>query len=427
MAVSGGRDSHTARLEQELQAARRVSEALYRHVNIDDLVEEALLTALEVLGADAGSVLLFDRESDQLVFRHVIGKKANLLKGTAIPSDQGIAGTVFTTGEPYLTTDARKDSHHLSSVDQSTGYETRDMIAVPLKRWEGDPIGVLEVLNKREGRLEKDDLAILTIIAALSAAAIEQARLFEETKLAQMVRLLAEIGHDVSNLLTPVICGVGLLEASLADFFNSLSEKDAKSAKAMRQLCDDVLGLLRTNSRRIQEQVKEMGNCVKGLSTPPVFGSCRVAQVVQNVFDTLRLLATENGIALQSEGLDELPSILADERRLYLAFYNLVNNAIPEVPQGGRITVGGKANPSGDAVEVSVVDTGRGMSPEIRDRLFTPQAISRKRGGTGLGTKIVKDVVVAHGGQITVASEEGKGTTFLIRLPVRPPQAKSKA
>ncbi len=416
------RDLHSSRSEQELQAARRVSEALSRHVNIDELVEEALLTALEVVEADAGSVLLYDPQTDQLVFRHVIGDKANLLKGTAIPSDQGIAGTVFTTGEPYVTTDARQDAHHLGTVDQSTGYQTRDMIAVPLKRWEGSPVGVLEVLNKRGGRLGEHDLSILTIIAALSAAAIEQARLFEETKLAQMVRLLADIGHDVSNLLTPVICGVGLLESNLTDFFNSLPEKDAAQAKSMRQLCDDVLGLLRTNSRRIQEQVKEMANCVKGLSTPPVFGSCQVALVVQHVLDTLRLLATENGIRLCAEGLDDLPSIMADERRLYLAFYNLVNNAIPEVPQGGTITVQGRKDPSEEAVEVSVADTGRGMPPEIRDRLFTPHAISRKQGGTGLGTKIVGDVVAAHGGQITVESKEGEGTTFVIRLPIHPPK-----
>ena len=99
--------------------------------------------------------------------------------------------------------------------------------------------------------------------------------------------------------------------------------------------------------------------------------------------------------------------------------YNLVNNAIPEVPTGGSVTVHGTLIDGGTTVCISVSDTGRGMPPEIRDSLFSDSAISRKRGGTGLGTKIVKDVVDAHGGTITVDSEEGVGTTFHVRLPVR--------
>ncbi len=69
---------------------------------------------------------------------------------------------------------------------------------------------------------------------------------------------------------------------------------------------------------------------------------------------------------------------------------------------------------------LSVIDNGRGMPAELRDSLFTSSVVSRKAGGTGLGTKIIKDVVDAHGGQITVESWEGVGTTFHIRLPIDP-------
>ena len=113
--------------------------------------------------------------------------------------------------------------------------------------------------------------------------------------------------------------------------------------------------------------------------------------------------------------------ILADENRLFNAFYNLVNNAIPEVPAGGFITIRGSARPDARVVLLEVADTGRGMSPEVRARLFTARAISSKAGGTGLGTKIVKDVVDAHGGQVTVDSEKGQGTTFHLLLPFHPP------
>jgi signal transduction histidine kinase len=78
-------------------------------------------------------------------------------------------------------------------------------------------------------------------------------------------------------------------------------------------------------------------------------------------------------------------------------------------------------------VLLEFADTGCGMPPEVRERLFTTRTLSRKTGGTGLGTKIVKDVVDSHGGQITVDSEVGRGTTFHILLPISPPNYAASA
>ena len=142
-------------------------------------------------------------------------------------------------------------------------------------------------------------------------------------------------------------------------------------------------------------------------------------EVVEAVFKILRTFAGEKQVSLRIEGLHLLPPIMADEQRLFNAFYNLVNNAIPEVPEGGSITVRGEMK-SADWVLLTVADTSRGMPPEIRDSLLTARAISRKPGGIGLGTKIVKDAVDAHNGKITVESQEGVGTTFSLTLPLDP-------
>ena len=135
---------------------------------------------------------------------------------------------------------------------------------------------------------------------------------------------------------------------------------------------------------------------------------------------TLRVTAGQRHVAFQTENLESLPAIQADERRLFNAFYNLINNAIHEVPAGGSITVRGRAEPESKALVLSVTDTGRGMPSEVREKLFTGSVTSRKTGGTGLGTKIVKDVVDAHRGHIRVESQEGLGTTFHLTLPVDP-------
>ena len=407
--------------DRELEAVRRISETLFQHTDLDDLVETALRTAVKEVGAEAGSVLLADFDAQQLIFHYSIGKKP-VPRGTAIPWDQGIAGTVFQSGKPAILGDVKTSGRHYAGVDQRTGFTTRDMITLPLKRWEGEPIGVLNVLNKRHGTLGEHDLALLTIVSAFAALAIQQSRLFEEAKKAEVVDLLGDIGHDLKNLLQPVVSGTWLLKTELDEHFGRLSDPDSSQGTATRSLCNEVIEMVKATTDRIHDRVKEIADCVKGLSAPPQFAPCAVADVVQSVLQTLHVLAGEKGVALRTEGLETLPPIVADERRLYNAFYNLINNAIPEVPRGGSIIVGGRSEPGNGVVVVSVADTGGGMPPEVRDRLFTARAVSTKKSGTGLGTKIVKDVVDAHKGTITVESEVGKGTTFRLRLPRDPAQ-----
>jgi len=488
---AGRRESDRLLLRQagELEAARRISDTLFQHADLDQLVEAALRAALDEVGAEAGSILLAEPESKTLIFHYSLGDRP-VARGTAIPWDQGIAGRVFQSGEPAIINDVKESSGHYSGIDQATGFVTRDMITLPLKRWKGDPLGVINVLNKRDGRLNEHDLALLSIVSAFAALAIQQARLFEEAKLAEVVHLLGDIGHDLKNLLQPVVSGTWLLKSELDDIFGqwpssgpekkrakraicedtlklldsasariagflggrlpvklndevesllgevkqgatllkeTLAEAlvssepfDGDKAKASQAACEEALSMIQRTSERIHGRVKEIADCVKGLSAPPQFAPCPVGAVVDEVFGTLGVLAQEKRITLATKGLDAVPTIFADERRLYNAFYNLVNNAIPEVPNGGAITVTGQFDPQQEVVRVSVADTGRGMPPEVRDRLFSARAISTKKCGTGLGTKIVKDVIDVHHGRISVESEVGVGTVFHLHLPVDP-------
>ena len=409
-----------ARRELELAAARRMSEVFSQHIKLQDLLEQSLHIALDVVNAENGSVLLADTDKRTLVFYHSIGQKP-VPPGTEVPWYEGIAGTVYRTGVPEIVPDAQADARHFKKVDESTGAVTHDMITIPLKRWEGDPIGVIQVMDKRGGGvLDQDDLAILTIISALAAAAIEHTRLVEAAKLAEVAQLMGDIAHDIKNLLMPIVCGTGILQAEINELQNYLPESELKRAKASRELCDEVIAMLKDDAHRIHDRVAEIADAVKELSTPLDFSACEVAGIVSNVFRSLGILAQEKHVRLLTENLELLPLIVADERRLYTAFFNLINNAISEVPAGGSVTVCGQPPTAEGAIVVSIIDTGRGMPPDVRDRLFTKHTISTKPGGTGLGTKIVKDVVHAHGGTIRVESELGTGTTIHIRLPHAP-------
>ena len=410
----------------QLDAVERISHALFQSIDLDELVETTLHIALKEVGAEAGSILLADAEKEELVFQYSIGEKP-VPRGTAIPWNKGISGAVFQSGEPRITNQVSQDASHLRLIDQSTGFVTRDMITVPLRRWRGEPIGVLNVLNKRDGPLSSQDLGLLKIISAFAALAIQQAKQFEDAKKAEVVTLLGDIGHDLKNLLTPVCSGMELIRGEINDLFGGMSAAELNHRKGNREICDEAGEMVQNGIRRLHERVKEMAECVKGLSSPPNFALCAVGLVILEVFQTLQILAREKNITLRTDGLDSLPRFHADERRLYNAFYNLINNAIPETPHGGSITVSGHVDQDTGGIALAVTDTGRGMPPEIRDRLFSARAVTTKKGGTGLGTKIVKDVVDAHKGRIWVESEPGMGTTFHLRFPFDPTAAHSPA
>ena len=250
-------------------------------------------------------------------------------------------------------------------------------------------------------------------------------KLEKETQLAEVARSLGDVGHDIKNMLMPILNGAWLLQDELSEHFKKLPDLQPKEAKSSEELSNEIIEMVRNNAKRIQSQVADIADCVKGLSTPLRLVPCYIPEVVDTVYKTLHFVANQKGIALQTQELDTLPTIQADEGRLFKAFYNLVNNALSEVPCGGTITIKGSTNSDGKSVSIAVEDSGPGMSPEIRDSLFTKQVISRKAGGTGLGTKIVKDAVEAQGGQITVESQEGVGTAFHIWLPVEGSQASS--
>ncbi len=281
-------------------------------------------------------------------------------------------------------------------------------------------LGVVAMFSRRI--ISEEEFDRLALFANQAAIAIKNAQLFESAKLAEVAALLGDIGHDIKNMLMPILSGADLLQEDLNEYFGGLSPKETDRSKPTQEFSLEILAMVRTGARRIQDRVREIADAVKGARSPLQLGPCQLAPVVASVFEALRVLANEKGVNLRAEGLDDLPTIQADETRLFNAFYNLINNAIPEVPVGGSVTVRGQIASDRKAVVLSITDTGRGMPPAMRDSLFTDRVVSRKAGGTGLGTKIVKDVVDAHDGSISVASEEGKGTTFRLQLPLAGPE-----
>jgi len=147
----------------------------------------------------------------------------------------------------------------------------------------------------------------------------------------------------------------------------------------------------------------------------------RLDEVVDAVLAIMSPRAVSGRVTLRSQVPPDLPTVLADRDRLVQVVINLVDNAIKYTPEGGRVTVKAEALADGQ-VAVDVVDTGIGIPPidlpRITERFYrVDKARSRELGGTGLGLAIVRHLVVAHGGQLRIESEPGRGTTVRVTVP----------
>jgi GAF domain-containing protein len=172
-------------LKDEVQALRRYVRALqglqqtvHRFTPEQDvlaLLDTTMDCALELLDATDGSLMLIDEETDELVFVLVHGAVRETMTGHRFDRRKGIAGWVAERGEPAIVGNVRTDARFLPELDERFGFVTRSLVAVPLAA-RGKVLGVIEVLNKRSGEgFTDDDASVLSILAALSASALDYA------------------------------------------------------------------------------------------------------------------------------------------------------------------------------------------------------------------------------------------------------------
>lgn len=428
--------AEVALLERQLAAVARLAGELSSITKLDATIQEALRVSLELVDAHAGSIILHDDKKDKLVFRYVIGEAAADLMGMELETDQGIAGAVFHSGQTRVSEDVTKERDHDSGVGEKIHYLTQNMVTVPLKAHENRCIGVMQVLNKSDGRFNDHDVATLDILGAQVAAAIEATRLQEEARLAQVVQFIGDISHDVKNMMTPVQTSAETLLYIGEDVFaqfdaalqagecpDELKQTLAATIQDLRDLLPEMVELMLDGADTVQQRMAEISAAVKGIVAQPHFEKADIAEVARRAVALLEHQAEKAGVAVGVETVGDVPQIAIDKKQIYNAVYNLVFNALDACDPGATVTVKVSAQPDGEFpdggyCEIACVDTGAGMPEHVRAKLFTVDAVSTKPMGTGLGTQIIKNVVDAHEGVISVESEEGVGTTISFRIPL---------
>ncbi|MFP4466175.1 MAG: GAF domain-containing protein [Candidatus Goldiibacteriota bacterium] len=167
---------------QSLEHVMDLTKYVNSTLDLDTLLEITLDISTKMLGGEAGSILFVDNDSDELVFAAATGKKKEKLKKRRVPAGSGIAGWVAREDVSLVVPDVKNDPRFCSKTDEDTKFKTRSILAVPL-RTKDKLIGVVEVINKKGGsRFDEQDKALLEALANQAAVAIENARLYSETK-----------------------------------------------------------------------------------------------------------------------------------------------------------------------------------------------------------------------------------------------------
>jgi signal transduction histidine kinase len=229
-------------------------------------------------------------------------------------------------------------------------------------------------------------------------ASIRQARedLIQQERISTIGRLSASIVHDLRNPLAAIYGGAEMLV-----------DRDLPTGHVKR-----LAGNIYQASRRIQELLQDLLDVSRGKSRQPEL--CRLREVASAACDALAPIAEAQGVSLTISISPDIELPL-ERSRMERAFLNVISNALEAMPGGGEVLVSASIPEDGSTL-VRVQDTGPGISPEIRSKLFQPFVSAGKRTGLGLGLALTRQAVLDHGGEMWVESEPGQGATFCFRL-----------
>jgi signal transduction histidine kinase/CheY-like chemotaxis protein len=289
---------------------------------------------------------------------------------------------------------------YLEVLDRS-GLVPESLICVPFFA-RSQVLGALLLVTSRGGRrYGRLDLALVRDLAQRLSMAIDNALLYREAQQAIRSRdeLLAVVSHDLRSPLTSILARSEAMVEGLPMADNARAI--VRSAQRMRRLVDDLLDAAAIEAGRLSILRRRFA---------PV-------GLVGEAVEALRPLAEQKRIGLDATLSAVEAVVVGDPDRIVEVLENLIGNAIKFTPSGGSIAV--RCEPDGAHVRISVCDTGCGIAPEhvshLFDRFWRAEA---RRSGAGLGLYIAKGIVMAHGGDISVTSAVGTGSTFSITLPI---------
>jgi PAS domain S-box-containing protein len=399
------------RRNRELALLNQAGQELSATLDAKQVLEQVLRAVTEITGAEGASVWLWDEGRVELICQAALprGQEHSSL-GLRVPPGQGIVGWVAEQGRSTIVADAGQDARFYPRIDEQTGFHTTSLLAAPL-RVRDAAVGVLEVVNKRQGDFDTDDLALVETLSASAAIAIENAHLVEalrqhadelEASNRELDAFAHTVAHDLKSPLSNIIGYAEVLKEDCASLpveeMQEYLERLLRSGRKMSNIIRELLLLA---------EVREVEAWMEPLAMGPVVGEAlrRLAYSIKE--HQGQIICPETWPVAQGHGpwVEEV-------------WANYISNGIKYGGEPPRVELGAQEQADG-TVRFWVRDNGRGIPTEELSRLFAPftQLGQVRALGHGLGLSIVQRIVEKLGGQVGVESEVGQGSVFSFTLP----------
>ncbi len=404
----------------QLETSNQVGQQVTSILDLDKLLGQVVALIQARFGYYFVGVWLLAEQQEAVVLRAGSGGETGPLiePGFSIPvnTDHSIIVEVCRTGQAYLTNDVQTDARYLFLEDLP---KTRSELVLPLHIGR-EIIGVLDIQSQKEAAFDDDDKAVLQTLANQIAIAIRNAQLYklEEERVRDLAELNATkdkffsiVAHDLKGPFNPLL-GMAKLLSLITDTasrpeIQEMADSIHRSAKNVYSLLENLLQWSQIERGRMVYQPTRLD----------------LKQVIEQTVELLAKNAAVKRVNLQNS-ITEAMWVHADENMLCMVIRNLISNALKFTPSGGHVIISvGASNPSPEFVEVSVSDTGVGISPEDLNKLFKLEFHHTTKGtaqekGTGLGLIICQEMVAKNGGKIWVESKPSQGTTVRFTVPV---------
>lgn len=409
------RDRAAADLRNEVHALARLqalSAELVGPGEFEPLLKKILAAAADISGTEKGNIQIYDPAKNTLRIAVHQGLGARLVEYFA--EDGWVASCA--EAAQNLERLVVPDVEQLTDLQGTLGLEIvmedniRSIQCTPLLSRGGKLLGMLNNHYTWPGGPTPEALRYIDLLARQAAELLE--RHIAESELARERRhkdeFLAVLAHELRNPLAALRNMLEVLKRAERDPAMTARAREVmdRQLRQLVRLVDDLLDVNRINRGKLELRLT----------------SLTLDSVLQHAIEACRPALEQHGHRLRQVQPDAQITLQGDAERLTQVFGNLLSNAAKYTPPGGDIEL--FVDPGQDCVDVTVRDNGSGIPPDQLDRIFemftqVDRTLERAQGGLGIGLMLVKRLVQMHGGTVRAHSEgQGKGSTFVVRLPV---------
>ena len=398
-----------------------VGQAITRTLDIDDMMRQVLDLIFQWVRCDCGCVMLIDEVTGHLTPAYRRNRKQQSSQ-RPLEISQTILDYVLSRREGVLTSNAQDDSRW-SGAGSIVSLGIHEAMCVPMQGRYG-VVGAIYVDTStspgaavERGYVEsftEENLKLLIAIGNQAALAIEDTQFYRATlqaeRMAAMGQTIANLSHHIKNILQGVRGGGYLIETGL----------DNQDLEVVRR----GWRIVERNQERISNLVMDMLSFSK--ERTPELREGDVRQTINDVVELMLSRASEAGVELLWQSPHQFPLVQFDADALHRAILNVVTNAIDavEAREHGQVRLTLSAMFESSQVELAIEDNGEGIAPENLERIFSVFESKKGARGTGLGLPVSRKIMREHGGDVSVASQPGIGTRFVLHWPgLRPGDA----